>query len=231
MDNKWLSALLLLTIQTASAKDNDDPFMWLEDVQGDKSMEWVKTQNAISEGELSQSKFYKDLHAQTLEIINSKDKIKYATIRGNKVYNFWRDDKNIRGLYREATLNDYLANKPQWEVVLDIDKLGKDEGESWVFKGMSCLFPDHEKCLVFLSRGGADAKVIREYNLTKREFVTDGFRLPEAKSRVSWKDENTLYVGTDFGDGSLTKSGYPRITKLWKRGTPLEQAPLVRNLQ
>jgi prolyl oligopeptidase len=227
MNKKCFVGLVFIALQSFGAKASDDPFLWLEDVQGEKSMEWVKAQNAVSEGELSQSSFYKQLHQQLIELINSKDKIKYVSIRGDKVYNFWRDESNVRGLYREANLKDYLINKPQWKVVLDIDKLGKDEDESWVYGGMNCLFPAYEVCLLSLSRGGADATVTREFNIKKREFVRDGFYLPEAKSRVSWKDENTLYVGTNFGEGSLTQSGYPRIAKLWSRGTELEQANVV----
>ncbi len=227
MNKIWLIGLVSMSLQHFSANANDDPFIWLEDVQAEKSMEWVKSQNKISESELSKSSFYKELHQQALEVINSKDKIKYATIRGDKVYNFWRDENNVRGVYREASLNDYLANKPKWEVVIDIDKLGKDEGENWVYSGMTCLFPDYERCLLSLSRGGADATVTREFNIKERAFVKDGFYLPEAKSRVSWKDKDTVYVGTDFGDKSLTKSGYPRIAKLWSRGTKLEEAITV----
>lgn len=205
----------------------EDPYLWLEAVEDEKSLDWVRAQNALSEKELSNSPFYADIKAEALEVLNSKDKIRYASIRGDKVYNFWRDANNVRGLYREAKLQDYLANKPDWQTVIDIDQLGKDEGENWVYKGINCLFPDYQKCLLYLSRGGADATVVREFNMTTRSFVEDGFKLPEAKSSISWKDENTVYVGTDFGEGSLTDSGYPRISKLWQRGTPLTEASLV----
>jgi len=227
MNKKWSLGFILLALQSVSVSADHDPFLWLEEVQSDKSMEWVKAQNQISESELSTSPFYKELHQQSINILNSKDKIKYVSIRGDKVYNFWRDADHVRGIYREANLKDYLANNPKWETVLDIDNLGKDENESWVYKGMNCLFPDYEKCMVLLSRGGADATVAREFNIKKREFVKDGFYLPEAKSNISWRDQNSLYIGTNFGEGSLTKSGYPRITKLWQRGTELKNAPAV----
>lgn len=210
-----------------SAAVDSDPHIWLEDVQGEKPLQWVKEQNAISESELSQKSMYQSIKDDALKVLNSKDKIRYVSIRGDKVYNFWRDANNVRGVYREANLKDYLANNPKWETVLDIDALGKKENENWVYNGMNCLFPDYKKCLVSLSRGGADAKVVREFDLPNRKFVEDGFFLPEAKSNVSWKDENTVYVGTDFGEGSLTDSGYPRVSKLWKRGTKLEDAVTV----
>ncbi|WP_196140206.1 prolyl oligopeptidase family protein [Aliikangiella sp. G2MR2-5] len=226
-DKKWTAGLVIFAAQAVSAAKLDDPYLWLEEVHGEKAMEWVKSQNAVSERDLSASKYYQAIKSDALDILNSKDKIKYVSIRGDKVYNFWRDAKNVRGLYREANLKDYLANKPKWETVLDIDLLGKNEKENWVYKGINCLFPRYESCLVSLSRGGADATVTREFNIKSRSFVKDGFFLPEAKSEVSWKDENTIYVGTNFGEGSLTSSGYPRISKLWKRGTPLSEAKTV----
>lgn len=218
----------------ADAEDNKisqqiekDSFAWLEDVEGENAMTWVNNQNRLSENELTQSAFFEPIKNELLDIYNSKEKIRYVRILGDKVYNFWRDEEHPRGLYREALLVDYVANKPKWETVLDIGKLNQEENENWVYKGMSCLFPDYEKCLVNLSRGGADAKVTREFHMPTRTFVQDGFYLSEAKSQVSWKDENTLYVGTDFGKGSLTDSGYPRLSKLWQRGTDLTDATPV----
>ncbi|TQV87642.1 prolyl oligopeptidase family serine peptidase [Aliikangiella coralliicola] len=227
MKNKWLLVLVFVSFQSAWASVNEDPFIWLEDIESKKSMDWVKGQNKISESELRSQPIYQEIHDKALEILNSKDKIRYVNIRGDKVYNFWRDEKNIRGLYREANLQDYLANKPQWETVFDLDKISEAEGENWVYSGMNCLYPDYELCLMSLSRGGADATVVREFNIKTRKFVENGFYLPEAKSATAWKDANTLYVGTDFGEGSLTSSGYPRISKLWKRGTPLTEAKVV----
>ncbi len=219
----WL-LMTLLSVNSVIADESKDPYLWLEEVDGKKAMAWVTEQNKISESELSSSPLYKEIHQQTLDILNDKNKIKYVSIRGDKVYNFWRDEKHIRGLYREAELKDYLNNKPKWEVVFDLDKIAKQEDENWVYKGINCLFPDYELCLLNLSRGGADATVVREFNIKKREFVKNGFYLPEAKSSVSWKDKDSLYVGTDFGEGSLTDSGYPRVAKLWKRGTKIDFA-------
>ena len=144
--------------------------------------------------------------------------------RGKYFYNFWRDDQHVRGLWRRTTLDQYRRKQPRWETVLDIDELAKQENENWVYAGTTCLRPKYERCLLSLSRGGGDAVVVREFDTRTKTFVKDGFTLPEAKSSVDWRDENTIYVGTDFGPGSLTSSGYPRIVKLWKRGTPLSEA-------
>ncbi len=222
----WVIALGMMGMVPA-AEDTDDPFLWLEDISGKKALEWVKARNAISTAELAESEEFKQLYDRLLKILDSKDRIPFISKQGTYYYNFWRDEKNKRGLWRRTTLEEYRKPEPKWETVLDLDELASQEKENWVWKGAVFLKPRKERCLILLSRGGADATVTREFDVITKSFVKDGFTLPEAKSRVSWKDENTLYVGTDFGPGSLTQSGYPRVTKEWKRGTPLSEATLV----
>ncbi len=206
---------------------SDDPYLWLEDVTGDKALEWVKAQNAKSQGELEASPGFTELRDRLLAIYDSKAKIPYVAVQGKWLYNFWRDDVNPRGLWRRTTLAEYKKKAPKWETVLDLDALGKAENTSWVWKGSNCLYPDYTRCLLTLSRGGSDASVVREFDTAKKAFIDDGFTLPEAKSNVAWKDLDTIYVGTDFGPGSLTSAGYPRIAKEWKRGTPLSEATTI----
>jgi prolyl oligopeptidase len=204
----------------------DDAYLWLEDIHGEKSMAWVRDRNAESEKELG-SESLKQLEAGILRILDSEAKIPYISKKGNHYFNFWKDAKNPRGLWRRTTLEEYRKAEPKWETVLDIDALGKIENESWVFQGAQFLKPDYGRCLISLSRGGSDASVVREFDLNTRSFVKDGFQLPQAKSDCSWIDIDTIFVGTDFGPDSLTNSGYPRIAKIWKRGTPLSQAKTV----
>jgi prolyl oligopeptidase len=170
---------------------------------------------------------YKQIYARTLEILDSKEKIPTPELLGETVYNFWRDDAHERGIWRRTSLASYRAAAPTWETVLDVDALAKAEGKAWVFHGANCLPPAFARCMVSLSPGGSDASVEREFDTGTKQFVSGGFSLPEAKSRVAWRDQETLWVGTDFGSGSLTTSGYPRIVKLWKRGTPLASASTV----
>ncbi len=170
---------------------------------------------------------YKPIYTRTLEILDSKEKIPSPELLGDTVYNFWKDDSHERGLWRRTTLASYRTAAPQWETVLDVDALAKAEGKAWVFHGADCLPPAYVRCMISLSPGGSDASEQREFDTKTKEFVSGGFSLPEAKSNVSWRDEDTLWVGTDFGTGSLTSSGYPRIVKLWKRGTPLSAARTV----
>ena len=203
-----------------------DPHLWLEDISGEKSMAWVRERNAETEKELS-GESLKQLEAGILKILDSEAKIPYISKRGNYYYNFWKDAKNPRGLWRRTTLQEYRKAEPRWETVLDIDALGKAENESWVFQGAQFLKPDYGRCLISLSRGGSDASVVREFDVTAKSFVKEGFQIPQAKSEFSWIDIDTLFVGTDFGPDSLTASGYPRIAKIWKRGTPLSQAKTV----
>ena len=226
----WTLALLVavvLVLPVAAADPPADPFLWLEDVTGEKALAWVKARNAESVAELTKGKEFQDLNARLLKILDSKEKIPFIAKRGELFYNFWRDDTNKRGLWRRTTLAEYRKPEPKWETLLDLDALGEAEKENWVWAGSAWLEPAYDRALVSLSRGGADAVVVREFDPKTKQFVKDGFALPEAKSDIAWKDKDTLYVGTDFGPGSLTDSGYPRVVKEWKRGTKLADAKLV----
>lgn len=224
---KTLAVALLVLAPCAVAVAEEDPFQWLEDVQGEKALAWVKEQNAKSVPVLEAVPEFKPTYDKVLEILDSKEKIPTPSLRGDTVYNFWKDEQHQRGILRRTTLDSYRTAQPQWETVLDIDALAKADGTPWVYKGSNCLPPEYRQCLVSLSRGGADAVVVREFDAATKSFVEGGFTLPEAKVAVAWKDANTLWVGTDFGPGSLTTSGYPRIVKLWSRGTPLSAARTV----
>jgi len=220
-------SLLIVAAGVVHAEDPKDQFLWLEDVTGDKALSWVKEKNAASTGELTKGPEFAVLNKRLLQILDSKHRIPAVAKHGAWYYNFWRDDKNKRGLWRRTTLDEYRKDKPNWEIVLDLDALGEKEKENWVWHGANFLRPKYERCLISLSRGGADASVVREFDVVAKEFVPDGFTMPEAKSQVSWRDVDTLYVGTDFGPDTLTKSGYPRIAKEWKRGGKLADAKLV----
>jgi prolyl oligopeptidase len=204
-----------------------DPFAWLEEVQGERALAWVRERNAASQKELTARPEFAPTRSQLLEVLNAKDRIPAVSRRGDWLYNLWQDENHKRGLWRRTTLTEYRKAEPAWDTVIDLDALGAAEKENWVWGGAAVLGPDYRRCLVSLSRGGADAKVVREFDAVTKQFVKDGFTLPEAKSEVDWLDENTIYVGTDFGPGSLTDSGYPRIVKRWKRGTPLAEAVTV----
>ena len=204
-----------------------DPHLWLEGVEDEKAIDWVKAQNKVTLDHYEAKDEFTEIHDRALEILDSKEKLLYPTVRDELVYNFWQDATNVRGLIRRMSREDFIKGERDWETVLDVDKLAEDEEENWVYKGQQVLSPEYRKSLVWLSRGGSDATVVREFDLVTKSFVEKGFALPEAKSDVSWKDDDTLYVGTDFGEGSMTDSGYPRILKVWKRGTPLEEASTI----
>ena len=202
----------------------EDPFLWLEDVLGERALAWVGERNRESQGELTALPSYAELRPRLLAVLNARDRIPQVTRRGEFFYNFWQDAGHQRGLWRRTTLAQYRQPEPAWQTLLDLDALAAAEGEDWVWKGATCLAPRWHRALVQLSRGGADASVVREFDLDALQFVVDGFALPEAKSDVSWLDADTLLVGTDFGPGTLTDSGYPRLIKRWRRGTPLASA-------
>ncbi len=222
-----LGALTLMIAHSSNASVTDDPFLWLEEVDSEKSLNWAKQQNALSTKELEAYPQFAKLQEKLLENYQSEERIATITKRGDYFYNFWQDKTHIRGIYRRTSLAEYRKDNTRWETVIDFDQLAEDEDENWVYKGMQCLYPDAHLCLVNLSRGGADAVVIREFDMRTKAFVKDGFEVPEAKTTVNWVDENTLFIGSDFGEGSLTASGYPRIAKRWQRGTKLEDADIV----
>ena len=212
----------------------EDPRAWLEEVLNDDALEWVKARNAACLKELGDPKGSSD-YKRILSILDSKEKIPYiGRVLNGLYYNFWQDENNLRGIWRRTTLDEYRKPKPAWEVVLDLDALGKAEGESWVWKGSTVLDEGpgvrKDRVMLSLSRGGADATVAREFDLDKKAFVPvneGGFVLPEAKSRICYRGRDTLLVGTDMGEGSMTDSGYPRTVYEWPRGTPLKEAKQV----
>ncbi|MDG1890901.1 MAG: prolyl oligopeptidase family serine peptidase [Verrucomicrobiota bacterium] len=204
-----------------------DPYQWLEQVEDEKALNWARALNAATIRELSSENNFEGLQARLLAALDSKERIPGVTLYGSALYNFWRDEEHPKGLWRRTTMEEYLRETPSWETLLDLDALSRAENENWVWKGATMRYPDFDRCLLRLSRGGADATVIREFDTQTKNFVPGGFQLPEAKSRVSWIDDNTVFVGTFFGPNTMTDSGYPRLIKVWKRNTPLNQAGLV----
>ena len=225
---RWALAAALAFAPTAIAAqdtDADDPYIWLEEIQGERALAKVDQWNADTEAVLTDQPEYPLAKAWAKQILDDTRQIALPdAIQGDMVTNLWRDADNPRGLWRIASLESYMAGAPEWRVLIDVDKLGEDEGQSWVWHGANCLAPDYARCLIALSPGGTDADVVREFDVTTGRFVDGGFTLPEAKSNVAWFDEDTLFVGTDEGEGSLTDSGYPRLVKLWDRGTDFSTA-------
>src|SRR5271154_1023075 len=197
-----------------------DPYLWLEDVHGDKTLAWVQEQNTKTLKALGTDPQYAKDYDIILAGLDATDRIPFGSIEHQYVFNFWRDQAHPKGIWRRTTITEYAKADPNWETLLDIDQLSAKEQENWVYKGRNCA-PSLNRCLISLSRGGSDALVIREYDLATKSFTSDGFKLQEAKSYASYVDDNTVIFGTNFGGGSLTGSGYPRIVKLWKRGTPI----------
>lgn len=206
------------------ASQDQDEFIWLEGIRDRLALEWVQQQNPLTVAQFASGEDFERIRQQVLTGLNSPAQIPGISKRGNLWYNFWQDEKNPRGLLRRTTLDEYRKAEPAWETVLDIDALGKAEGQDWVYHGILQLKPDYQRALLLLSPDGGDASTVREFDLQTLSFVADGFNLPVAKSRISWIDHDHLFVATDFGDDSMTTSGYPRTVKIWQRGTPLSAA-------
>ena len=214
-------------VASPPAAVNDDDFLYLEEVQGEKALTFARAHDAVSERVLGVDPGFGPLEDRLRSIYSSKDKIPSPSVAHGRILNFWNDGDHPRGLWRQTTLAEYKKPQPTWTTLLDVDALNKAEKESFVFHGATCLHPLMKKCLVRLSRGGGDAEVVREFDTDRKDWVKGGFVVPEAKSSISWKDENTIYVATDFGAGTLTKSGYARVVKEWKRGTSLADAKQI----
>lgn len=204
-----------------------DPYVWLEEIEGERALAFAREQSDITLQRLKADPRFAKIEKEISDVLLAKDRLPYVSLRGGFLYNFWQDDKHVRGVWRRTTFESYASRSPQWEVLIDVDALAKAENENWVWSSANCLPPKYERCLIHLSRGGKDAKVVREFDLKTKKFVDNGFNLPEAKSRIYWADENTVFVATDFGPGTLTDSGYPMIVKLWRRGQKLEDATEV----
>ncbi|MEA3045628.1 MAG: prolyl oligopeptidase [Sphingomonadales bacterium] len=213
--------------QDAGAPDADDPFIWLEEIQGERALAWARNENRRTLGVLQGDARYQANYDRALEILQARDRIPAVTIRPDGLYNFWQDGEHVRGIVRRTTLASYRTDNPQWETVLDIDALAAAEGKSWVYQGMQCLPPEERMCLVSLSDGGRDANVVREFDLAGRRFVEGGFALPDGKQIVAWEDANTLLVARDWGPGTMAASGYPFVLKRLRRGQSLDQAQEV----
>jgi len=208
-----------------ATSDATDPYLWLEEVEGERAMDWVKAHNETSLGVLQGDPRYETLHQQALELVQSRDRIPSPGFtHDGHIDNFWQDAEHVRGVWRRTTLDSYRTDAPQWETILDFDALSAAEGANWVYKGATCLSPEERYCLISLSNGGKDAVTLREFDSVTRAFVEGGFSLPESKGGASWIDKDTLLIARDFGEGSLTDSGYPRTVRLMKRGQTIDQA-------
>ncbi|MCW5954600.1 MAG: S9 family peptidase, partial [Propionibacteriaceae bacterium] len=208
-----------------------DPFGWLEEVEGDAALTWVRARNDETAASLGGDSAFGGLKQSILEVLDSDDRIPEVSRLGGRYYNFWRDATHERGVWRRTTLDSYRTDAPEWETVLDLDALNAEEGASWVWHGASALRPEPgepwRRALVSLSPGGSDTDITREFDLIEKRFIPaeeGGFVRPPAKGDLSWVDADTVLVTTDFGEGTMTTSGYPRTIRLWRRGTPLEEA-------
>ena len=209
--------------QPAAAAE-EDPLQYLEEIEGERALAWARAENERTLSELTADPRYQQFYDRALEILQARDRIPFVAIRPSGLYNFWQDQDHVRGILRRTTLASYRTDAPSWETVLDVDALARAENANWVYQGMQCLQPEERRCLVTLSNGGRDANFIREFDLIERRFVPGGFSLPEGKQNVAWIDQDTILVARDFGEGTMSSSGYPITVRRLRRGQALDQA-------
>jgi len=211
----------------ASVQAETETLEWLEEVEGERALAFATEMNTRSLDRLTADPRYDELYNEALEVLQSTDRIAYVGVRGGELWNFWQDADHVKGLWRKTSMESYATENPEWDVVLDLDALGEAEGHNWVWRGADCLAPDYARCMITLSDGGSDAAVRREFDMTTRTFIEDGFTIDETKGSTAWIDEDTLLIATALDPAETTTSGYPFVVKRWSRGTPIESAEVV----
>ena len=219
-----LSILFLGSCSDGKVVNTQDPYLWLEEVEGDAALQWVNSQNEITQARYTNSERFNETYQFLLDEYNSDDRIPYAYVQNGEMYNFWRDESNVRGVWRKTSIEKYQEEKVEWEVIIDVDQLAKAEDKNWVWRGADCLAPNYERCLIRLSDGGKDAVVVREFNLISKSFIDDGFATLESKQYFSWVNQDQILIATNFGEGSMNESGYPSQVRLWDRNQDIGDA-------
>ncbi|MGY6554394.1 MAG: prolyl oligopeptidase family serine peptidase [Wenzhouxiangella sp.] len=228
--NKNLLTLVLavmVALPGATMAADNDPFLWLEEIESEQALDWAREQNERSVEFLEAHPLFEPIHQRNLEILTADDRIAFPSLMGGQIFNFWRDANHVRGIWRTTSRENFRNERPEWDVIIDVDALAEAESQNWVWGGASCRYPDYDRCIVGLSIGGADAAVRREFDMETREFVDDGFVLPESKSYISWRDRDSVFFGPAFEPEQMTTSEYARQVFIWRRGTPWEEAELV----
>ncbi|MFL5281703.1 MAG: hypothetical protein ACJ8AW_12110 [Rhodopila sp.] len=206
------------------ADPDDDPFLWLEEVEGNSAIAWADAQSRTTMERFGNTRFIAD-RDELCRLLDRPDNLPVPMRRGGLLYNFWKDAEHPRGIWRRTTLSSFRTPTPDGDILLDLDALATVEGEDWIWQGAVTLPPSHVCAMLRLSRGGSDAVVLREFNLLARDFVTDGFVLPEAKGGAVWLDEDTLLLSSALG--GATSSGYASTVRLWSRGTTWSDGPVL----
>jgi prolyl oligopeptidase len=204
----------------------DDPYLWLEEIEGRAALEWIDQQNTRTLTRFGDDEWRSDSTLLT-KLLDGPEKIPYIRRHGELLFNFWQDAANPRGIWRTTTLESYCSERPKWSVLFDMDEFAREEGKDWVWGGASVLQGSHDRAILRLSIGGSDSVELREFDLSRRSFRPNGFVLPTAKGDVEWLDQDTLLVTSAFGEGKATQSGYARTIRLWQRGTAVDRLPVI----
>ena len=220
----WCAVLPSAALAQAAKPDTTDPYLWLEEMNGARAMEWVKAENAKTMAVLEKDPRWETIYNAALTMAQAKDRLPYVSYLGGELYNFWQDSAHVRGIWRKTSLASYRSASPTWTTVLDLDSLARAEKANWVFHGSTCQQPAEKRCLLFLSDGGEDANTVREFDLASRSFVKDGFYLPKGKQSVTWTSQDTILVAREWNPGEVTSSGYAYIVKSLARGKRLASA-------
>ncbi|AJX34832.1 prolyl oligopeptidase family serine peptidase [Burkholderia oklahomensis] len=206
-----------------------DPYRFLEELDNPASIDWVDAQNARTrDARWLNDARYRELVDRFTKALLPRERPVIPQRWQHWAYDVWQDERHPKGLWRRTSWASWRSGRPEWQTLIDLDALGEAEDVQWVFDDQLILEPDGDRALIVLSDGGADAVVVREFDIEQCRFIDDGFSIEAAgKHSIEWIDRDTLYVGWDNGGATVTRSGYPREVRRWTRGTPLSDAPVV----
>ena len=212
---------------TLQAPD-DDPYLWLEEIDGAARARLGRRANR---GDLAALRL-RALRAGSRRAGRAvgpagQDPDGHAARRARSTIS-GRTRANPRGLWRAHHMASYRDADAGMGGPARCRRARRDEGEDWIWAGATTLPRTHDRAILRLSRGGGDAAVLREFDIAAKSFVADGFRLArgQGRRRLARRD-HLLLVVQRLGEGMATRSGYARTVRLWRRGTPFEDAEIV----
>jgi prolyl oligopeptidase len=217
-----------------SPDQEGDPYNWLNDARGARALDWARQQSSRTLAILTKDSRYSALLERARAVAFDKSRIfgsdsSTVELRDGWIYDIWFDEQHPHGIWRRASFESIKSRDPHWDPLLDIADIGRRDGKNYFLFPGPCV---RTRCMLGFSEGGGPTLTTwKEFDVEKRSFVDGGFVIDRKHTEktdntsLTWKDENTLLVCTDFGPGSLNiKNGAPMVAKEWRRGRPLSEA-------
>ena len=196
----------------------------LDDADDPRSVALVREGNEAVAARLEDERFAEDV-ALLKELLEDEDKLFVCRLRAGHLYDFHRSADHPRGLWRRVRADVAPSADAPWEPVFDLDAYCAEHGE-WAWRG-PVDGPDPSRVMLVLSDNGSDVCVAKEFDLATKSFVEDGFATPPARLSLHWDTADALLVSAATGPDHAVRSGWPKTTRLWERGTAFGDAPVI----